>query len=158
MNDILSGVALTDAEDRRSTPFTVADGGALITSGLYKMIKSSRDQPQQMDNSFWRSCAPPRIQFFAWLVLHGRLQCKTNLFKKKIVDNVTCEVCGGAPETTEHLLFFCPFSDRLAAPRRSTGRRCHCPRPPPPPEAGKSTAGSLRHLCPAVLLAAVEAA
>jgi len=50
------------------------------------------------------------------------------------------------------------LSDRLAAPRRSTGRRCHCPRPPPPLEAGKSTAGSLRHLCPAVLLAAVEAA
>ena len=111
VNDILSGVALTDAEDRRSTPFAMADGGgALITSGLYKMIKSSRDQPQQMDNSFWRSCAPPPIQFFACLVLHGRLQCKTNLFKKKIVDNVTCEVCGGAPGTTEHLLFFCPFS------------------------------------------------
>jgi len=36
VNDILSGVALTDAEDRRSTPFTVADGGRLSLQGCTK--------------------------------------------------------------------------------------------------------------------------
>jgi len=106
---ILSQTTLTNAEDRRSSPFASADGN-LATSGLYKMIKSSRDPSHLPNGGFWSSRAPPRVQFFAWLLLHGRLQCKSNLLTKKIVDDATCELCDGAPETAEHLLFFCPFS------------------------------------------------
>ena len=106
---ILSQTTLTNSEDLRSSPFASADG-SLATSGLYKMIKSSRDPSHLPNGGFWSSRAPPRVQFFAWLLLHGRQQCKSNLLTKKIVDDATCELCDGAPETAEHLLFFCPFS------------------------------------------------
>ena len=71
-----------------------AENGTLVTSGLYRMINASRDPSQQTKNTFWNSRAPPRVQFFTWLLLHGSLQCKTNLFEKNIVD-VTCDLCTG---------------------------------------------------------------
>ena len=54
-----------------------------------------RDPTQQTKNTFWNSRAPPRVQYFTWLLLHGSLQCKANLFQKKIVDDVTCDLCMG---------------------------------------------------------------
>jgi len=49
-------------------------------------------------------------QFFAWLLLHGHLQCKTNLLQRRIVEDATCELCAQAEETAEHLLVHCPFA------------------------------------------------
>lgn len=57
-----------------------------------------------MENS-----VPPRIQFFMWLASKGRIQCRANLFKKKIVDSPVCEVCGASEETTDHIILQCPF-------------------------------------------------
>ena len=74
------------------------------------MIKSSRDPLDPSTGAFWRSCAPPRVQFFAWLLMHGRLQSKSNLFSKKIVADPTCDLCHSSPETAEHLIFQCPFA------------------------------------------------
>jgi hypothetical protein len=46
-----------------------------------------------------------------WLVSKGRIQCRANLFKKKIVDNQCCEICGAAEETTDHIILRCPFAN-----------------------------------------------
>lgn len=102
-------ILLSDCDDQRECPFA-QPGGKLGTSGLYKLIKTSRCPDMQAGRGFWQSCAPARVQFFAWLLMHGRLQCRANLHKKTIVDNATCELCNGAPEKAEHLLFSCPFS------------------------------------------------
>ena len=93
------------AEDRAFSPLQktgglpplafAAENGTLVTSGLYRMIHASRDPSQQTKNTFWNSRAPPRVQYFTWLLLHGSLQCKANLFQKKIVDDVTCDLCMG---------------------------------------------------------------
>ena len=61
-------------------------------------------------NHFWGSCAPPWVQFFAWLLVHERIQCKANLARRKILPDDTCELCGRCPETVVHLLFFCDFA------------------------------------------------
>jgi hypothetical protein len=106
---LLSHIRLTDAADERSSPFAAEDG-ALITSGLYSMIKSSREPALSAQAGFWSSRAPPRVQFFTWLLMHGRLQCRANLLRKKIVDDATCELCAEAAETVDHLLLHCPFA------------------------------------------------
>ena len=59
---------------------------------------------------FWRSCAPPRVQFFAWLLVHEWIQCKATLARRMILPDSTCELCGDGPETAVHLLFHCDFA------------------------------------------------
>jgi hypothetical protein len=43
-------------------------------------------------------------------VTHDRIQSKVNLKMKKIVDDSQCEVCDAREETTQHILFECPFA------------------------------------------------
>ena len=48
------------------------------------------------------------LYFFYCIVLsQGRIQCKTNLIKKRIVDNTVCDVCHAAEETAAHVIFGC---------------------------------------------------
>lgn len=82
---------------RRECPF-FQPGGKL--RGLYKLIKTSRCPDMQPGGGFWNSCAPPRVQFFAWLLLHGRVQCRANLHKRSIVEDATCELCNGKRQST----------------------------------------------------------
>ena len=132
---LLSHIRLTDAADERSSPFAAEDG-ALINSGLYSMIKSSREPALSAQAGFWSSRPPPRVQFFAWLLMHGRLQCRANLLRKKIVDDATCELCAEAAETVDHLLLHCPFAasfwQRLGIQMEPDAAACnllHLPKP-----------------------------
>jgi len=47
---------------------------------------------------------------FFWLLLKGRIQCRSNLFPKKIVDSPACLICGAAHETPDHIIFQCPIA------------------------------------------------
>jgi hypothetical protein len=48
-----------------------------------------------------------------WLLVHGRIQCKSNLFRKKVVDSPSCEVCNLADETPSHLVGECDFATQF---------------------------------------------
>ncbi|CAN6371657.1 unnamed protein product [Urochloa humidicola] len=54
--------------------------------------------------------APPRVQFFAWLLVQERIQCRANLMKKNIVDDAKCELCNHEAETCDHIIFTYPFA------------------------------------------------
>lgn len=45
---------------------------------------------------------------FIWLLMKGRIQCRSNLFRKKVVDSPTYLDCGAEEETADHLVFQCP--------------------------------------------------
>jgi len=135
-----------------------AENGTLVTSGLYRMINASRDPSQQTKNTFWNSRAPPRVQFFTWLLLHGSLQCKTNLFQKKISLMLLVIFVRGTWDCGAFAVLLPLFSVLLAASGRPSEIGCHRPRRSPSPQAGNSADGSQRHLYPAVLLSTVEAA
>ena len=88
-------VFLTTAEDRRTTPFGLRsrkwDTGHLGTV----QDDPCKQRPKSADKKhFLELESTTRVQFFTWLLLHGSLQCKTNLFEKNIVD-VTCDLCTG---------------------------------------------------------------
>jgi len=58
---------------------------------------------------------PPKVQFFAWLLVQERIQCRANLLKKNVVQDATCEVCQGDMEDCDHLIFKCPFASSVWA-------------------------------------------
>jgi hypothetical protein len=45
--------------------------------------------------------------FFLWWACNEILPTRANLFKKKIVDNPLCPICGLEPETAVHILWTC---------------------------------------------------
>jgi hypothetical protein len=44
---------------------------------------------------------------FMWLLTQGRIQCRTNLHRKHVLPNATCEICNEHDETPEHIMGGC---------------------------------------------------
>ena len=42
-----------------------------------------------------------------------RIQCKSNLLRKHIVPDATCDICSDGAETAQHLVFSCSFAKRF---------------------------------------------
>jgi hypothetical protein len=74
---------------------------------LYKTFKQANSSQDPWANFVWKNRAPPRVRFFAWLLSNGRIQCKTNLIKKKFVDTTVYDICQAAEETPAHVIFGC---------------------------------------------------
>ncbi|XP_074315027.1 uncharacterized protein LOC141651205 [Silene latifolia] len=58
----------------------------------------------------WNSAAIPKHQFIGWLWVQGRLLTKDRLFRMHIGADKTCDLCGVAEESHEHLFFECVYS------------------------------------------------
>lgn len=58
----------------------------------------------------WRPCAPLRVKFFLWLVMHDRCWTAERLARHSLPHDATCALCGQEPENMHHLLAGCSFS------------------------------------------------
>jgi len=102
---LLNGVSLTQGVDIR-TPVMKKRDNSIDTGSLYRMLKA-RGQDDPRAAFVWKNSAPPRVQLFMWLLLQKKIQCKSTLFKRHVVDDTTCEICGNADETPEHIIWGC---------------------------------------------------
>jgi len=109
VQEIMASTQLSAAPDVRLSPM-IAQDGKLQTSTPYKLLMSSQGAPDASAKFIWSSSTPPRVQFFGWLLVHGRVQSKANLHKRKIVDDAVCDLCSASPETATHLIFECPVA------------------------------------------------
>ena len=90
---ISASVSLNDNADKRLSPFCLGNS-KLDSGGIYKLLKARGGALDDRSAFIWKNAAPPRVQLFIWLLTQRRIQCRSNLFKKHIVDSPTCEVCG----------------------------------------------------------------
>lgn len=88
----LIGLQLSDSSDRRISAFARHDSN-LDSGAIYKMIKAKTTASSPKANFIWKSYAPPRVQLFMWLLCRNRIQCRSVLFQKKVVDDPACEIC-----------------------------------------------------------------
>lgn len=93
-----------DADTRKA----VGGTSILKMKQIYQALKGPR-QPCANQTFIWKNRAPPKVQFFAWLLSKERLPTKLNLFKKNVVQSATCVLCAGANETAPHFCIQCPF-------------------------------------------------
>jgi hypothetical protein len=108
VNVILAQQSLNHGRDQRKSAL-LKRNGELDTSLIYKALKSANSSPDAWTKFVWNK-APPRVKFFAWLLAKGRIQCKSNLQRKGVVQTSTCELCNATDETPAHLIFGCPFA------------------------------------------------
>ena len=88
----------------------VKRNGDLDTSIIYRALKTANSSPDAWSKFVWSNKAPPPVKFFAWLLSQGRIQCKTNLRRKGIMENAICDVCQAAEEMPAHIIFGCPHA------------------------------------------------
>eukprot|EP00253_Pinus_taeda_P003424 PITA_03424 len=60
----------------------------------------------------WKSEAIPKVKFFTWLLLKGKVLTSENLRKRGINGPSRCPNCCSAEETIQHLFLDCPFAKR----------------------------------------------
>ena len=58
----------------------------------------------------WQNFAPPRVKFFGWVLTKDRIQCKTALCRKNILQDAICDICGDAEENGDHIISGCSFA------------------------------------------------
>lgn len=58
----------------------------------------------------WKVSVPPKVKFFFWLALHGRLWTAERQRRHGLQQDAACALCGQADETTNHLLVGCVFT------------------------------------------------
>jgi len=105
---IIDQTNLTPVHDKRSSPFFRPDN-TLDSGALYKLIKARGQEDNPRAEFIWKNLAPPRVQLFLWLLMQGRIQCRSVLLRKGIVDSGTCEICNAAIESPEHIIHGCPL-------------------------------------------------
>jgi hypothetical protein len=105
-------VTLQEGGDQRYCPMA-DENNKLLSKPLYQVLRARSDNMDARAAFVWESRAPPRVQFFGWLVNRSRLQCRANLARRKIVPDDRCEVCGESTETTAHILLQCEFAARF---------------------------------------------
>ncbi|WVZ67745.1 hypothetical protein U9M48_016786 [Paspalum notatum var. saurae] len=107
--DIVQAVRLAEEPDVREC-FVATGDNKLQSSLVYHDLKGGGAAASEEAGFIWKSRAPPRVQFFGWLALRGRLHCRVNLVVKEVVPDDVCAACREEPETTAHILFECRFA------------------------------------------------
>jgi hypothetical protein len=61
----------------------------------------------------WKAKADPKCRFFAWTLLHKKIQMADNLSKRNWQHDPICKLCGIEHETPTHLCKDCPFTKEV---------------------------------------------
>jgi hypothetical protein len=116
---LLLDVSLSDTNDIRSCFF--ADNNQHLLSGLIYKASMRSNSTCPSYQFIWKNIAIPRVKFFGWLLTKERINCKSNLLTKKVLQDASCDICGHASETADHIISGCLFAktfwshiDRLA--------------------------------------------
>ncbi|KAF8673019.1 hypothetical protein HU200_049092 [Digitaria exilis] len=102
LEEIINRVTLTATTDHRSSVLAT-ENNMLRAGPVYKRLMKVTNR------------APPRIKFFSWLLVQERINCRTNLLKKNILDSAVCEICKNRDEDCDHQMFKCPFAAQVWA-------------------------------------------
>jgi hypothetical protein len=61
----------------------------------------------------WKTWAPPKEDFFAWLVIQNRIWTADRIDRRGWPNCEECRLCNRVQETASHLLFKCWFTIRI---------------------------------------------
>ena len=92
----------------------LGDGKKDYTVKAFQEVVSRGNVGDSVICKAWMKLAPPKVEFFLWLALLGKLNTKEMLWKKGILqtNQLSCPMCAvqSEVETVDHLLVLCPIS------------------------------------------------
>ena len=92
-----------------------------LGKGVYKPSLAYKENFKHLETHapscwLWKSRCQSKHKFFAWLLLHDRINTKDMLLRRhwNVTDNHNCELCSAQQvEDWRHLFFNCNFSTRV---------------------------------------------
>ena len=109
--DLILEVTLTPGTADTIT-WTLTSNGNYTAKSAY-MAQFIGANPCSFVNIVWKTWAPPKCTFFAWLAVQNRLWTSDRLALRGWPHQPTCQLCRCQPETARHLLFECRYSRRI---------------------------------------------
>jgi hypothetical protein len=117
----ISAINLLDQPDQIRWRWTT-DGKFLVASAYACQFNGAMTSFSASD--IWKANTEPKCNFFAWLVLHGRILTIDLMAKKHWPCNLSCSLCFCELKNAPHLLLNCNFSDAVW---NITTHRCNLP-------------------------------
>lgn len=111
-------------EDRIVWTATV-DGQYTVKSAYHVIQKSAATQvdscpsssyitPSHLWKQIWKTKTDPKIRIFLWSISQNAIPTKSNLFRRRIINDPCCILCSTrSPETVEHLFLHCPWTQQI---------------------------------------------
>jgi hypothetical protein len=96
-------VNLVEEEDQIVWSF--CSNGKFSVQSLYAIINHRGVKPVFVQ-SVWKLKIPPKVQIFLWLLSKNKLLTRTNLAKRRKLEDLSCLFCSET-ETVHHLFFDC---------------------------------------------------
>lgn len=94
--------------------FSVKSAYWLGRMGLEQVWGNNHGQLQrEVWKMVWNLGTPPKLSHFIWRACKGSLAVRERLYFRRIIDQPTCNVCGGANETIIHALFHCKYAQLI---------------------------------------------
>lgn len=97
----------------KSGEYTVKSGYHIIR-GMEQTDANTASTSFDIDKRTWKIIwhlnVPQKIKVFLWKAMHGILDVRDNLARKRIVSSGRCPLCGQENETVEHALLFCSWT------------------------------------------------
>ncbi|CAN1151748.1 Transposon TX1 uncharacterized 149 kDa protein [Linum perenne] len=111
---------LTEGPDAIVWP---AGTNQLFSVGSYrKLLYAERFTgcPEFPAKLIWPRCAPPKVQFFCWLVFKNSIATTDNLQRRGFIFPNRCVLCGRAAESVDHIFIHCAFTTQVWSKLSST--------------------------------------
>lgn len=110
---VICGVVLDLVQEDRFVWRWTADDRYSVSSAYRAFFNGSASLPGAKE--LWKTKAPPRVKFFLWLALHGRLWMAHRRKRHGLQDDNTCVLCDQELETCDHLFVTCVVARELWA-------------------------------------------
>jgi hypothetical protein len=88
-------------------------GKAYTAKDAYKALDQVQDTPDHHGRCIWETRVPNKVKVFAWLYFKDRLNTRSNLHAKHILEDGDCQRCANAVEDRHHTFFCCPASSEI---------------------------------------------
>jgi hypothetical protein len=107
LNVIIQQSTLSDQPDTRLSAFS-RTRDKLDTSAIYRLLKAKGQENYPYPPSSRRTLLRSECSCFSGYFSKG--ECRSNLYRKKIVESPACSICGTDDEMPDHIILQCPIA------------------------------------------------
>jgi hypothetical protein len=109
--EVQRGLIFSDGADRKVWKFH-SSGMYSAQSGCALFDSLSVTENNHSPVLLWNGYAPPKVDVFIWLLLHGSLSTRSFLAERRIInyEDSHCPFCCKEIETINHLFHWCPIT------------------------------------------------
>ncbi|KAM0913734.1 hypothetical protein ACQ4PT_011963 [Festuca glaucescens] len=108
--DVVGRVSLSAMPDRFHWKWT-GDGSFSSRSAYHAFFDGTTALPGAAQ--VWKSFAPYKFKFHAWLALRGRCWTTDRRLRRGLPTHVVCPMCSAADETLDHISLQCTFAQSV---------------------------------------------